>query len=143
MKWKMNKKVKIILACIFAAILLFGIYIAYVMNSLTFIGNTKIPNMTIEIKNNSDTDVKYSIYIEGQNAVNGNLAKNKKSEIKVVYSWNLSDKLEIKIYDKDGKFICESRPELTIKPQHLYNPNIKYRLEAIFKNNQVDVVQVE
>lgn len=138
-----NKKKKIIFACILVTIILIILYAAYYVNLLSTALDPEAPNMTIEIRNDSNKDIGYSVLVVGRNPVEGNLDKSKKSEVNVVYPWNLSDKLEIKINDKEGKVICETKPNLKIIPQHLYNPYVKYKLEAVFKNNQLQVVQIK
>ena len=143
MKWVHNKKKRIIFACILVAIVLIILYVAYYVNLLSMVLNPETPNVTIEIKNDSNKDIGYSVLIEDRNPIEGSLEKNKKSEVNVVYPWNLSDKLEIKINNKDGKVICETKPNLKIIPQHLYNPYVKYKLQVVFNHNQMQVIQVK
>ncbi len=138
-----KKKMRIIIGCIGAIFILFIAYFAHALISLNAIGNTKIPNMTIELYNDSDKPINYSVLVEEQRPLNGHLEKYKKSKIKVVYGWNSSDKLQIKINDEDGNMICEAKPTLNIIPQHLYNPNIQYKLQVTFRNNELQVVQIE
>ena len=141
---RLNKnKIRIILGCIGVVIVLLVIYCAYVINSLNYIGNTKIPNMTIELKNDSNQHINYSVVIGDKNPIKGYLEKTKESQIKVVYGSNSSDRLQIKINDEDGNMICETRPSLNIKPQHLYNAKIQYKLEVVFRNNELQMVQIK
>lgn len=137
------KIIQIILICAGIVILLFTSYCVYAINWFIYFGNTKIPNMTIELKNNSNYDIKYEIVIGNKSPIKGYLKQNRKSQIKVVYSSNLDNMLHIKIFDEDDNLICETRPTLNIIRQHIYNPKIQYKLEATFRDDELQVIQIK
>lgn len=140
----MIKHLKIKIGIGLVIVILCGIYLGYSNTPIKlFDDSVGTPNLLINLKNDSQEVIQYTVHVENQDSISGKIDKNQYSKVEMVYLWNASDKLEIVITNLQGEVLCRSKPSLNIVAQHLYNPSIKYEVQGVYLNNQLDVKQTK
>lgn len=146
MNWIANKKNRILLGTLIISGIISVIIVAMYFTDASkpislFNAPSNTPNLTVNLKNDSGVACQYSVNVDGATPLSGTIEKNKEVEIKLIYRWNVEDKLEISVKDEQGAFSYSVRPQLKIIPQHLYNPSNQYQLDAVIQTTGLGVKQ--
>ncbi|MBF8984761.1 hypothetical protein IZY60_14555 [Lutibacter sp. B2] len=140
---RISKK-KVFLYSIIFILLLVGVVQKTIYRyPLGIIGNGNIPNLCIEVKNKSVQSITISMTYDEKVKIKRTIEGGEKETINLAYRSNLGDRLNIQVINKNKKVITELNPYLSKEPQHIYNPNIKYKAEIIFEKGVLNFKQTK